>query len=267
MISERCDNMDLVDLMYRYINKLINIDTLLKELTKLDLAKYNKTEQKEIAKLIIELKKVKETIPNELDKVEQNRLSNINNILESLNNAKASKNLDDKSKEFLEKQCNQLLKDKEVIRDGGKLYTSVFELMTHNSIVNKYASKMDDLELLNFITRYISVPLPPEIDQEGFNDLVEAGIKEDKRESLWRLAFNYNHKNKDFTIIEDYFISKRDDYYLTELISAVKEDLNMNELLNKIKKTNDKDFIRRVIETGSSYSLFETEELEILNSK
>lgn len=258
--------MDLVDLMYRYINKFINSDTLINELDKVDLTKYNKTEQKEITKLISEVKRTKETIPNELDEVEKNRLSNIDHMLDLLNNAKKDEKLDEKGSEFIEKQYNQLLKDRKAIRDGGKLYSTIFELMTHNSVVNKYASKMDDLELLEFITHYISAPMPPEIDQDGFNGLVDAGIKEDKREALWRLAFNYNHKNKDLTLIENYFIEKRDAYYLTELISAVREDLNMPRLINKIVKTKDKRFINEVIETGNSYSLFEDDELEILKS-
>lgn len=258
--------MDLVNLMYRYINKFINSDTLIKELESLDLSKYNKKEQEEITKLLGEVKKVKETTPNELDQVEKNRLENINHMLKLLGNANKSEKLDEKTSEFITKQVSQLESDKEAIRDGGRLYTTIFELMTNNPVVNKYASKMNDFELLEFITHYISAPLPPEIDQEGFNDLVEAGIKEDKRESLWRLAFNYNHKHKDFTLIEDYFISKRDEYYLTELISAVREDLDMPKLIKKIVKTKDKDFINRVIETGQSYSLFEEDELKELNS-
>ncbi|MDE5889372.1 MAG: hypothetical protein K2H20_05065, partial [Bacilli bacterium] len=256
--------MDLVNLMYRYINKFINSDVLISDLEKIDLAKYSKNEQKEITKLISDVKNVKATTPNELDEVEKNRLSNINHMLELLEQAKSSEKLDEKASEFVTKQYNQLIKDKQAIRDGGKLYTKIFELMTNNSVVNKYASKMDDLELLEFITRYISVPLPPEIDQEAFNSLVEVGIKEDKRESLWRLAFNYNHKHKDFSLIEDYFIQKRDEYYLTELISAVREDLNMPVLINKIVKTKDQAFINRVVETGNSYSLFESDELEKL---
>lgn len=256
--------MDLVTLMYRYINKFINSDVLIRELNKIDLSKYSASEQKEIKKLIADVKKAKETIPNELDEVEKNRLSNIEHMLDLLTQAKSSDKLDEKATEFIENQHKQLLIDKEAIRDGGKLYRTIFELMTNNKIVNEYASRMNDLELLEFITHYISVPLPPEIDQQGFNDLVEAGIKEDKREALWRLAFNYNHKKKNFVLIEDYFIQKRDDYYLTELISAVREDLNMPKLLTKIVKTKDKDFIKRVIETGNSCFLFEDDELEKL---
>lgn len=81
---------------------------------------------------------------------------------------------------------------------------------------------MRDLELLEFITQYISAPMTPNINQETFDNLVDVGIKEDKREALWRLVFSYNGKNKYFTRIENYFIAKIDDYYLTELVLCEK---------------------------------------------
>ena len=100
---------------------------------------------------------------------------------------------------------------------------------------------MNDSKLLKFITKYIYVPFPPVLTQEEFNNLVDTGIKENKKESLWRLAFNYNRKNKDFSKIEDYFIEVRDDYYLIELVCAVKEDLNLNKLAKKVGIIGDKD--------------------------
>ena len=115
--------------------------------------------------------------------------------------------------------------------------------MTQNDLVCKYAGEMDDKQLLKFITKYISVPFPPVINQEAFNDLVKAGIEDDEKEALWRLAVNYHYKSMDFSLIEDYFISKKDAYYLVELISAVRENLNFKRLISKIKKTEDKMFI------------------------
>ena len=141
---------------------------------------------------------------------------------------------DNELKEFIEKQYNNLLKEKERVRDGGKLYTRIANLLTNNSVINKSASKMNDKELLTFITRYISVPLPPPIKQEDFNNLVKVGIKEDNREALWRLAVNYD-KKMDFTLIEDYFIDKRDSYYLIELISAT-DSVNLDNIVKQINK-------------------------------
>lgn len=97
--------------------------------------------------------------------------------------------------------------------------------------------------------------MPPQIDQEKFNDLVKVGIENDEREWLWRLAFNYNEKNKDFSLIEDYFIAKKDDYYLTELISAVSKDLDMKRLKEKVIATKDKKFIISVKNTLKDYEI------------
>lgn len=108
---------------------------------------------------------------------------------------------------------------------------------------------------MEFIAQYISVPIPPQIDQEKFDKIVKVGIENDEREWLWRLAFNYNEKNKDFSLIEDYFIEKRDDYYLTELISAVRDDLNMKKLKKKVIATKDKKFINNVKSTLKDYEI------------
>ena len=254
--------MDLVNLMYRYINRFINSDELLNELENIDISQYSKSEIKSINKLILDVKNIKETIPNEIDDVERNRIDKIDHILKLLDSPYKNDKMEKKTKEFLDKQYNSLLKDKEKIRDGGKLYTSLFGLLTNHSLVNKYASKMDDKELLEFITKYISAPLPPQLTQDQFNDLVQVGIKEDKRESLWRLAFNYNRKNINFSLIEDYFIEMKDGYYLVELISAVKEDLNMDKLIKKIISTKDKEFINDVISRSKHIGLCTDDEIK-----
>jgi len=92
--------------------------------------------------------------------------------------------------------------------------------------------------------------------------LVKVGIEEDKREALWRLAFNYNGKNKDFSLIEDYFILKRDDYYLVELISAVEEDLNMDKLIEKILLTKDKKFINNIVKRVLDMGITDIEKIK-----
>ena len=235
--------MDLVDLMYRYINKFINSDELFESLKNIDLAKYNEEEKLSIKELILKLKNIKDTIHNEIDEIEKKRISEINHLLglfeDGINNEKTN----EETREFLSKQYQNISKNKENIRDGGELYEKIFTLMTQNDLVCKYSGEMDDKQLLKFITKYISVPFPPVINQEAFNDLVKAGIEDDEKEALWRLAVNYHYKSMDFSLIEDYFISKKDAYYLVELISAVRENLNFKRLISKIKKTEDKMFI------------------------
>lgn len=254
--------MDLVQLMYDYINKFINIETLIDGLEAINFVNYTDDEIAIIKQLITDVKKIKDTIPNEIDEIEKQRIATIDSVLRGFENTKPSDTVDAKTKEFIDKRLIQLKKAKSITKDGGKLYHEVFTLMTNHPLVNKYARKMNDKELFEFITQYIFVPLPPQIPQEGFDALVNIGIEEDQRELLWRLAFNYNRKNMDFSKIEDYFIEKRDDYYLIELISAVGEDLDIDRLIQKAIETKDKDFIRKCGIEAKRLDLFSKEQIE-----
>lgn len=127
-----------------------------------------------------------------------------------------------------------------------KLFEDIFHLMTRNELVCKYAKSMNDKELLEFIAQYILVPLPPPLEQEEFHNLVQAGIEEDKREWLWRLAVNYNHKGFDFSKIVDYFIKVRDGYYIQELLCACCENVDIFEVANKVIKTGNREFMIEV---------------------
>ena len=189
-------------------------------------------------------------------------VTEIDNLLDKFKEVNTS---DNELKEFIEKQYNNLLRDKERVRDGGKLYTKIADLLTNNSVINKSASKMNDKELLTFITRYISVPLPPPIKQEDFNDLVKVGIKEDNREALWRLAVNYD-KRMDFTLIEDYFIDKRDSYYLIELISAT-DSVNLDNIVSKVVATNDREFMIDLANRSLELSIFTKEDIDKIKEK
>lgn len=259
--------MDLVNIIYRYVNRFINSQELIKLLEDIDKTKFSKKETNEIEKLLEKVKKVIETVPIEIDQVEIKRLTSLNHIFESLEKIKENDKNSEEVKEFIEKQYNSLLKDKDKIRDSGPRYEKIYELLVNNSVYIKYCKKMNDLELLEFITQYISAPVTPDIDQETFNDLVVAGIKEEKREALWRLAVNYNRKRKDFTRIEDYFIEQRDDYYLTELISAVKEDLDIDKLIEKVINTKDKKFIISCGNRAKEIGIFSDEEIDKLKER
>lgn len=256
--------MDLVDLMYKYINKFINAPKLLEELKLVKLENYDKEEQDQIKNLVKEVENIIKTIPNEIDEIEIQRKEQAERLALSLKKALEKSDLEPKTEEKLKKQYNSLLKEKEKTKDGGKLYKTLFILVTQNDLVSKYASSMNDSKLLKFITKYIYVPFPPVLTQEEFNNLVDTGIKENKKESLWRLAFNYNRKNKDFSKIEDYFIEVRDDYYLIELVCAVKEDLNLNKLAKKVIDTNDKDFISKCVSYAKKVGIIGDKDLENL---
>lgn len=247
--------MNLVTLMYKYINRFINSDELLESLEELDLNNFSKEEKISINKLIDDIKIIKDKTANEIDEIEKNRLETIERIVSNINIILESDNLEKDLREKIEHRKEYLLEDKKKVKDGGKLYESIYILLADNKLINHYWESINDYELLEFIAQYISVPVPPQIDQKKFNDLVKVGIKNNEREWLWRLAFNYNRKNKDFSLIEDYFIEKKDSYYLTELISAVREDLDMKKLKEKVLATNDKKFITSVKKTLKDYEI------------
>ncbi len=247
--------MDLVSLMYKYINRFINSDELLESLEELDLNNFTDEEKASIKKLIDDIKSIKDKIPNEVDEIEKNRLEINEKYVNGIDKILQNNTLENKLKEKFLKIREGLLEDKKKVKDGGKLYESLFTLLADNDLINYYCDLLNDYELLEFIAQYISVPMPPQISQEKFDKIVKVGIENDEREWLWRLAFNYNEKNKDFSLIEDYFIEKRDDYYLTELISAVREDLNMKKLKKKVIATKDKKFINKVKSTLKDYEI------------
>lgn len=258
--------MDLVNIVYRYVNKFINSEKLVKQLKEISSEEYSKHEKVIIERLILDIEDIRKNIPNEIDEIEKRRIENINKMLKMFEATKKQTETD-KDLEFLNERGNQLVHEKEITKDGGKLYNEIVKTLTSNSLYIDYAKKMTAIELLEAITQYISVPLPPQITQDTFDDLVEAGIKEDKREALWRLAVNYNHKNKDFSKIEDYFIQVRDAWYLVELMSAVGEDLNIDKLIDKVALTSDKKFIKEVIEKGNAIYIFEEELNKLKNLK
>ena len=247
--------MDLVNLMYKYINRLINSNELLEKMNSFDLTKVSGEEKKNIESLIQNIENIKSETSNEIDEIEKNRIKTIEKFIDVMDKALGSNNLDSETKEMLIKRKQGLVLDKEMIKDGGKLYEKILTLLTQNDLIADYCKKMSDYELLKFITQYITVPMPPEIDQKAFDELAQIAIDKDERESLWRLAFNYNRKNKDFSLIEDYFIKVKDDYYLTELVSAVEEDLDMKKLKKKVLDTKDNEFIEKVENTLKTYSI------------
>ena len=241
----------------------MELNELINELKKIDISNYSEKDKKVIDKLIKDIEEVRDKTPNEIDEVEKKRLEQIDYLLDKFKEVNTS---DEQAKEFIEKQYNNLLEDKEKVRDGGKLYTKIVNLLTNNSVINKSASKMNDKELLTFITRYISVPLPPPIKQEDFNSLVRIGIKEDNREALWRLAVNYD-KKMDFTLIEDYFIDKRDSYYLIELISAT-DSINLDNIASKVVlATNDREFMIDLANRSLELSIFTKEDIDKIKEK
>ncbi len=165
--------MNLVTLMYKYINRFINSDELLESLEELNLKNFSKEEKISINKLIDDIKIIKDKTVNEIDEIEKNRLETIERIVSNINIILESDNLEKDLREKIEHRKEYLLEDKKKVKDGGKLYESIYILLADNKLINHYWDLMNDYELLEFIAQYISVPIPPQIDQEKFNDHVE----------------------------------------------------------------------------------------------
>lgn len=193
--------MDIVSIIYEYINDTIDSNELIDGFEKLDLTKYSKKE-------LLEIKNIKE---------------NIKKIKENTN-------------------------------DSQKLYKEISTVLTQNKLIRRYINDISDKEFLKFITNDIDVndidvSYVIALSQEKFNNLVKCGIKDDARELIWRLAVNYQNENLDFSLIENYFIEKKDVFYITELISCAPNGINMEKIISKIKNTNDKKFIDEVLYT------------------
>lgn len=164
---------------------------------------------------------------------------------------------DDKNFDFLNKHLENLKKDYEKEIDSHERWFKITDCINKNSYFNKVFESLTDYELLEFIAQNISAPFPPNLTQEEFDRLVKIGIEKDKREWLWRLAFNYENSNINFDSIVEYFIKKKDGYYLAELISAVGERLNIDKIMDMI---NDKELIEDLKNRKSVISHYVSEE-------
>lgn len=235
--------MELINIVYRYLNRYINSEELVELLENIDKTKFSPEEQEDLAKIIENVQNVIATIPIEEDKYEVYLRTSRERILKKMEGIENFKFDNEKDKEKLKKTYQKLIKEREKVNDSGPRYYAMIDVLSNNSLYTKYYDNMTLEEILTYIAQYISVPLPPDITQETFDKLVQVGIKEDKREALWRLAFNYYSHHKDFSTIAKYFIKKKDAYYLVELICAVRDDLDMDNIINEVIETQDRDFI------------------------
>ena len=248
--------MNLVNIVYRYVNRYINSEELLTLLKTIDESSFSAEEIIEINKLLDEVENIIRTVPIEIDNEERKRIASINRILSTLEKVKNNKENNQEVLDTVQRQYDNLIREKKKVRDSGPRYIELAKSLTTNKTYISYCQKMNPKELLEFITQYISVPMPPRIDQDLFDEMVEAGIKEDKREALWRLVFNYVGRNKDFARVEDYFIEKKDAYYLTELMSIEEGTVDIERITKKIKVTNDERFISNCFKRLKQLNIF-----------
>lgn len=229
-------NKELLNICYSFFNRFISADELVEKLSNFDKNNLSKSDIEKTNKLIEDIKKIKDNNPNYEDEYIIKKKETINNLIKKLE--LISKN--DDNRDFLNHQIENLKNDYNSEMDSYERWFAITDYIDKNDYFTETMESLTDYEFLEFIAQNIQAPFPPNLTQEDFDKLVKVGIKKDKREWLWRLAFNYERKNLNFDLIVNYFIEMKDGYYLVELISAVGECLNIDEIIDKI---NDKELI------------------------
>ena len=243
-------NKKLLNICYKFFNRFITADRLIEQLTNMDKSKITKEEQN---KLIEEIKTIAKNVPNEMDEFVIQNKDKTKNMIDKLKNIPK----DDKNFDFLNKYLENLKKDYEKGTDSYERWFKITDCINKNNYFNKVFESLTDYELLEFIAQNISAPFPPNLNQEEFDKLVKVGIEKDEREWLWRLAFNYESRNINFDLIVKYFINKKDGYYLTELISAVGDCLDIDKIIDMI---DDKDLVEDLKNRKEVISSYVSEE-------
>ena len=223
-------NKELLNICYKFFNRFITADILIEQLTNIDKTNLSKNDIEETNKIISDIKKIADNTPNEVDEYVIKKKETISNLIKKIE--QIPKN--DNNSDFLNRQLDNLKKDYDREMDSHERWFAITDCIDKNDYFTKIFESLTDYELLEFIAQNIQAPFPPNLTQEEFDKLVKVGIEKDEREWLWRLAFNYERSKINFDNIVDYFIKKKDGYYLAELISAIGECLNIDSIINKI---------------------------------
>ena len=243
-------NIELLNSCYKFLNRFIIADQLIELLENIDKQKFSKEEVEKIDNFINEIKKITDSIPNKEDEYVKAKRESIKNSIKRLENIP-------KNVEPIQNSLKSLKKDLESEIDSHERWIALTNYITKNEYFDSCFDSLDDYEMLEFIAQNIRAPFPPKFSQRDFDRLIKAGKEHDEREWLWRLAFNYDDSGLDNSEIVNYFIEKKDGYYLTELISAIGEYLDIDSLIDKI---NDKELIEYVIEQKNIVDAFVNDE-------
>ena len=121
-------------------------------------------------------------------------------------------------------------------------------MLLNNELYISLAKQMNDQDLMLLITYYISAPVVPSIDQDAFDDLVNSAIQYDySLENVWRLGMNYDCRDYNYNLLDEFFVNSKDSWYLAEYISGVTQ-VNQEKIVNMIIQTKDNVFIKRLLE-------------------
>ena len=243
-------NKELLNICYKLFNRFITVNKMIEMLDNMDKKDISKEELKELDNLIAEIKKISKNIPNTEDEYVIKEKQKIKKLIDRFESLK------DKN-DFFNKQLEHLKRDYDKEMDSHERWFNVVDYINKNNYFNTCFDNLKDIELLEFIAQNIQAPFPPDLNQAEFEALVKVGIENDEREWLWRLALNYEYRNINFDSIIDYFIRIKDGYYITELIGAIGEKLDIDDIIDKI---TDKDLIKDIIDRKKYIEYFVKEE-------
>ena len=143
-------------------------------------------------------------------------------------------------------------------------YERICNLLVNNKAYIDIAKNMSDLDLMLLITSYIFVPHIPKISQESFNDLINVTKTYDNAlENMWRLSMNFDCRGYNYNLLDDFFVNSKNVWYLGEYISGVHQ-VNQEIIVNKIIKTNDKDFIKQILKDNYIVDKLDKKYVDIL---
>lgn len=123
--------------------------------------------------------------------------------------------------------------------------SKIEELLLKSEYYISTAKTMSPMDVANMIGDLFYLECLPAIDQEFFDEMVDACVENGEKEYAWRLALNYD-KRFDMDKIETYFIDIKDSYYLAELIS-IQDNPNYSRITTKLINSKDKELIEKIL--------------------
>lgn len=123
--------------------------------------------------------------------------------------------------------------------------SKIEELILKSEYNIETAKSMSPMDVANMIGELFYLECLPAIDQEFFDEMVDACVENGEKEYAWRLALNYDRRF-DMDKIETYFIDIKDSYYLAELIS-IQDSPNYSRITTKLINSKDKELIEKIL--------------------
>lgn len=150
-----------------------------------------------------------------------------------------------KDKKIITKFITEINKIKASSLSDIERNSKIEELILKSEYNIETAKTMSPMDVANMIGDLFYLEYLPAMDQEYFDEMVNACVENNEREYAWRLALNYDRRF-DMDKIETYFIDIKDSYYLAELIS-IQDNPNYSRITTKLINSKDKELIQKVL--------------------